>query len=1033
MAKAFTVAFNITGHLASSLTSAFASTSQRMSDLKGEANQLKRSLRNLDNQYKRGSLGVNEYKKSQQNVYEQLNKNISAQQRLERVQKRRSALKQSTSTALTEAKGRATRAVSIPMTAAALAAPVLAGSSIKKGMAFQAQLDSLQALTGISDSERQQMRKLALDVGQSTKYNALESVQGEEELAKAGLSTKTIKHGGLEASLNLATAGDMGLTDSANLMSNALNGYKKDNMTAAQAANYLAGAANASSADLMDIKFGLGAVGSVADGAGLSLKQTAAGLALFSNNALQGQDAGTSFKTMLLNLSPQTDKAAALMQRFGIITKDGSNQFFDAKGNAKDLADIADVLQKKLAGLTRKERSDALKKMFGTDAVRAANILYKSGANGVREMYTEMSKVTALDVARKKMDNAQGAVEQLSGAFETLQIIGAETALPLVKKAANGLGDAFTAHTKDVQKFSKNLSDGFEYILEPFITVKPKFDKRGLNNPEYRSAYAASMAKYNDYQDMDFSDKVNMSLDRAADAMDKWVSGPGGKAVERIFTKLAGIAVHAWTSALTASLKGSVDQAMHGNLTSAIGLAFAGNLLTGGILGKLGGGLAKKGGGWILGKSKGAAGKAWGKLRGKKGSAAEVAAEKNKPVVDPNLQEAKAAPTRTRHRIKPKTTKSRAPRTGHATTVAAEESRTFTPQNKALRAVGTGSKLLGRANTALAVGASVYDVATAKDKVKAAGRAAGGLGGAWAGGAAGAALGTMIFPGVGTVVGGLIGSAGGYMAGNWAGGKAVDAVRGTNYQKQEPSLNRANQFANKAREKYPEVPKIPPNLFSGVKASAGKLKSALDRASSGVQSLAGMGSVGGGASKAASALYAVLAQSPTWVNTLHTKISAADNAMTNLISRANNAKFPTGSSGSGKTKSSKKGKGKGNKLFPISLHAKGGIFNKPHLGMVSEAGYPESIVPIRPGDPNALSIYHKTGEMLGLSDKGRELAGQSQRLSQTLTNTSSHSFTYAPVIHGGSHETKKVLVNERENFFKQIKQYEEDRKRKSFK
>ncbi|MGR5961348.1 hypothetical protein ACT7DN_00320 [Bacillus paranthracis] len=36
-----------------------------------------------------------------------------------------------------------------------------------------------------------------------------------------------------------------------------------------------------------------------------------------------------------------------------------------------------------------------------------ANILYKEGANGVKNMYTEMSKVTALEVAETKMNTTK--------------------------------------------------------------------------------------------------------------------------------------------------------------------------------------------------------------------------------------------------------------------------------------------------------------------------------------------------------------------------------------------------------------------------------------------------------------------------------------------------------------------------------------------------------------------------------------------------------------------------------------------------
>ena len=45
-------------------------------------------------------------------------------------------------------------------------------------------------------------------------------------------------------------------------------------------------------------------------------------------------------------------------------------------------------------------------------------------------------------------------------------------------------------------------------------------------------------------------------------------------------------------------------------------------------------------------------------------------------------------------------------------------------------------------------------------------------------------------------------------------------------------------------------------------------------------------------------------------------------------------------------------------------HAKGGIFNKPHIGMVGEAGT-ESIIPVR-RTKDSFNLYKKTGDMLGV-------------------------------------------------------------------
>jgi TP901 family phage tail tape measure protein len=323
------------------------------------------------------------------------------------------------------------------------AGAVVAGgfSAVKKSMDFESEMSTIKALTGATGGQMKQMTNLALQMGAKTKYNALEAAQGIEELLKSGMQPATVQAGGLESALNMATAGGMSLADSASLMSNSLNSFKGTGLTAAAVANTLAGAANASSADMVDLKYGLAAVGPVASGVKMSLRDTTAALALFSNNNLQGQDAGTSFKTMLMNLSPQTKKAAALMKDLGIITKNGTDQFFDAKGKVKGLADVAEVLRQSLKNLNPKEQGDAIKQMFGSDAIRAGRILLSEGADGVKKMYGEMSKVTALDVAKQKMNNAKGAVEQFKGAMETLQISALMPTLPVIKQVATEMAN----------------------------------------------------------------------------------------------------------------------------------------------------------------------------------------------------------------------------------------------------------------------------------------------------------------------------------------------------------------------------------------------------------------------------------------------------------------------------------------------------------------------------------------------------------------------------------------------------------------
>ncbi|CDN41461.1 phage tail tape measure protein [Paenibacillus sp. P22] len=419
-----------------------------------------------------------------------------------------------------------------------VAAGVVLKNSLSKAMDFESELFTIQALTGATSKEMSQMSALALKMGADTKYNAMEAAQGIEELLKAGLTPAAVQAGGLESALNLATAGGLDLASAAEIMSTALNAYKDDGMSAAHAADVLAGTANASATSVEELRLSLAAVSAVASGVGMNFDDTNVALGLFANNGLKSSDAGTSLKTMLMRLQPTTDAAYNAFDDLGLMTTDVQKSmaflskkgvkpasdsivdvtkalkgyaaqeakvkpgtaraekafknlasannlvqsaFYDSKGNLKDLGKIADLLKTKMAKLTNAQRAQYMQTMFGTDAIRASNILFKEGGEGVKEFYKEMSKVTALDVARKKMDNAAGAMEQLSGAFETIQISALLPTMPLIKRAANALADYVTKYTPQITGAMESMVNSAERYLNDHFLANDKFKKLDLN------------------------------------------------------------------------------------------------------------------------------------------------------------------------------------------------------------------------------------------------------------------------------------------------------------------------------------------------------------------------------------------------------------------------------------------------------------------------------------------------------------------------------------------------------------------------
>lgn len=312
-------------------------------------------------------------------------------------------------------------------------------AAIKTAADFEAGMSSIKAVSGATGDEMEQLKKLALQMGADTKYSAGEAAKGIEELIKAGVSVKDILNGGLKGALSLAAAGEIELADAAEIASTALNSFKADNLSVGKAADILAGAANASATDVGELKYALSSVSAVASSVGMSFEDTTTALAVFAQNGLKGSDAGTSLKTMLMNLQPQTDKQAALFKQLGLVTSEGNSIFFNTQGHLKSLSDIAGILQNSMGGLTDAQRLQAMETIFGSDAIRASNILFKEGALGVSEMKTAMSNVTAEEVAAERLNNFNGALEQLKGSVETVLITIGTVFLPTLKNLADFL------------------------------------------------------------------------------------------------------------------------------------------------------------------------------------------------------------------------------------------------------------------------------------------------------------------------------------------------------------------------------------------------------------------------------------------------------------------------------------------------------------------------------------------------------------------------------------------------------------------
>lgn len=348
-----------------------------------------------------------------------------------------------------EAAGGKSKLITTGIAAAGVAATALGVAAVRMAADFDASMSTVQANTGASADEMAQLRQAAIDAGADTIYSATESADAINELGKAGLSTSDILSGGLSGALNLAASDGMAVGDAAELMATTLKQFNLTGAESTQVADALAAGAGKAVGSAHDLGLALNQAGLVANSMGVSMQETTGTLAAFANAGMIGSDAGTSLKTMLQRLASPTDKAQTLMDELGI-------NVYDANGKFIGLAGAAGQLQNGLSGLSQQERNAALNTIFGADAVRAANVLYEQGAEGIDDWTKAVNQSGyAADLAAKKNDNLKGDLENLSGSFESLMISlgeGGQGPLRSLVQTLDTLVDGFASLPAPVQQ-----------------------------------------------------------------------------------------------------------------------------------------------------------------------------------------------------------------------------------------------------------------------------------------------------------------------------------------------------------------------------------------------------------------------------------------------------------------------------------------------------------------------------------------------------------------------------------------------------
>jgi TP901 family phage tail tape measure protein len=349
----------------------------------------------------------------------------------------------------------------------AVTAPIVGfgALTLKAAGDFEAGMNRVQAATGSTNAQFEAMRELAKKLGVDTQYSAAEAADAMETLAKNGIKTEDILGGATDAALKLAAASGTDMAGAADVATDVMQNFNKRASDLPTVIDGITGTLLESKFGFDDYRLALGQAGGVAGKLGVSFDDMNAALATTGSAFASGSDAGTSLKTFIQRLVPQSKEAAQAMREYGL-------SFYDAAGKMRPIADIAQNLKTQLGALSQEAQNEVLTKLFGSDAVRTALGLMEQGAAGITRMKEAIAKGSAEEQAAARMKGFNGEMEKFRSAIEGLQIAIADSGfLEWATSVVAGLSELISYLAQSdpaILKFSVVVA-GLAAVLPPVI------------------------------------------------------------------------------------------------------------------------------------------------------------------------------------------------------------------------------------------------------------------------------------------------------------------------------------------------------------------------------------------------------------------------------------------------------------------------------------------------------------------------------------------------------------------------------------
>lgn len=266
------------------------------------------------------------------------------------------------------------------------------GAAVKTTMDFDSQMSKVQAISGATGQEFQQLRDKAREMGEDTKFSATEAGQAFEYMGMAGWKTEQMM-AGIPAVLNLAAASGEELGTTSDIVTDALTAFGLKAEDAAHFSDVLAAASTNSNTNVSMLGESFKYAAAPAGALGYSVEDVAVALGLMANSGIKADMAGTSLRNMFQRMAKPTKESAMAMERLGL-------ELYDEQGRMYTFREIMDQLRKGFANINMSvEDYDAALDQLDAD-LEAGNLTQSKYEKALEELNLQAFGAEGAEKAR---------------------------------------------------------------------------------------------------------------------------------------------------------------------------------------------------------------------------------------------------------------------------------------------------------------------------------------------------------------------------------------------------------------------------------------------------------------------------------------------------------------------------------------------------------------------------------------------------------------------------------------------------------